>query len=74
MRPRGIEPRRRRADTPHVERSRRSYFLLLGVACVLGWSTGLWGLPLVAFALLELAWTAAEHVRGRDRSRRRYVR
>jgi hypothetical protein len=54
-----------------VERSRRSYFLLLGVASVLGWSTGLWAVPLVAFALLEMTWTAAEHVRGRGR---RYVR
>jgi hypothetical protein len=54
-----------------VERSRRSYFLLLGVASVLGWSTGLWAVPLVAFALLEMTWTAAEHVRGRGRG---YVR
>jgi hypothetical protein len=47
-----------------MERSRRSYFLLLGLACVLGWSTGLWAVPLVAFALLEIVWTAAEHARG----------
>jgi len=55
-----------------VERSRRSYFLLLGLASVLGWSTGLWAVPLVAFAVLEIAWTVAEHVRSRGR--RRYVR
>ena len=54
-----------------MERSQRSYFLLLGVASALGWSTGLWAVPLVAFALLEIAWTGAEHVRGRGR---RYVR
>jgi hypothetical protein len=57
-----------------VERSRRSYFLLLGLACVFGWSTGLWAVPLVGFALLEIAWTVAEHVRGRSDGRRRYVR
>jgi hypothetical protein len=43
-----------------MERSRRSYFLLLGLACALGWSTGLWAVPLLAFAVLELAWTLAE--------------
>jgi len=57
-----------------MERSRRSYFLLLAMACVFGWSTGLWAVPLVGFALLEIAWTVAEHMRGRGQSRRRYVR
>jgi hypothetical protein len=43
-----------------VERTRRSYFLLLGLACAGGWSTGLWAMPLLAFAVLEVAWTLAE--------------
>jgi hypothetical protein len=43
-----------------VERSRRSYFLLLGMACTVAWSTGLWLLPLAAFAVLEGVWTLAE--------------
>jgi hypothetical protein len=43
-----------------MERSRRSYFLLLGLACAIGWSTGLWAVPLVAYGLLELLWTLAE--------------
>jgi hypothetical protein len=47
-----------------VERSRRSYFLLLGFACTLGWATGLWAVPLIAYALLEVVWTAAERARG----------
>jgi hypothetical protein len=49
-----------------VERSRRSYFLLLALAGGLGWSSGLWAVPLVAFAVLEAVWTAAEwaHDRG----------
>jgi len=43
-----------------VERSRRSYFLLLGLASAVGWSTGLWAVPLLAFGVLEVVWTAAE--------------
>jgi hypothetical protein len=57
-----------------MERSRRSYFLLLAMACAFGWSTGLWAVPLVGFALLEIAWTVAEHMRGRGQNRGRYVR
>ena len=45
-----------------MERSRRSYFLLLGMACAVGWSTGLWAVPLIAYGVLEAAWTLAEHV------------
>jgi hypothetical protein len=51
-----------------VQRTRRSYFLLLGLACAFGWSTGLWAAPLLAFAVLEVAWTLAERagaLRGR---------
>jgi hypothetical protein len=44
-----------------MERSRRTYFLLLGLACAVGWSTGLWAVPLLALAALEVVWTLAEH-------------
>jgi hypothetical protein len=52
-----------RADAGEVERSRRLYFLLLALAGLAGWATGLWPLPLVAFAALELAWTLVERAR-----------
>ena len=57
-----------------MERSRRSYFLLLGMACAVGWSTGLWAVPLIAFALLEAAWTLAERAGALRRGLARYVR
>jgi hypothetical protein len=31
------------------------------MACAVGWSTGLWAVPLIAYGLLEAAWTLAEH-------------
>jgi len=31
------------------------------MACALGWSTGLWAVPLIAYGLLEAAWTLAEN-------------
>jgi hypothetical protein len=43
-----------------MESSRRTYFLLLMLACGIGWSTGLWAVPLLAFVVLETAWTIAE--------------
>jgi hypothetical protein len=43
-----------------MDRSRRPYFLLLGLACAVGWSAGLWAVPLLAFAVLEIAWTLVE--------------
>jgi hypothetical protein len=49
-----------------VERSRRSYFLLLALAGGLGWSFGLWAAPLVAFVVLEAAWTAGEWAHRRS--------
>jgi hypothetical protein len=49
-----------------MRRSQRAYFLLLALAGVAGWSSGLWAVPLVAFAALEAAWTAAGWARGRD--------
>ena len=60
-----------------MERSRRVYFLLLGIAGVFGWSVGLWAAPIVAFVALETVWTVAEWTRerGPGRSPRRpYVR
>jgi hypothetical protein len=63
----------RSADEGCVERSRRLYFLLLAIACLVGWSTGLWAAPLVAFAALESVWTIAEWTRER-RGRDAYVR
>jgi hypothetical protein len=46
-----------------VERSRRAYFLLLALAGVIGWASGLWAVPIVAFVALEAVWTAAEWTR-----------
>ncbi len=53
-------------------RSQRWYFLLLGIACAVGWATGLWGIPPAAYVMLEAAWTLAERT-GAAR-RHRYVR
>jgi hypothetical protein len=49
-----------------MESSRRTYFLLLVLACGLGWSSGVWAVPLLAFVALETVWTIAEwaHERG----------
>jgi hypothetical protein len=30
------------------------------MACAVGWSTGLWAVPLIAYGLLEATWTLAE--------------
>jgi hypothetical protein len=57
-----------------VERSRRSYFLLLALAGILGWSYGLWAAPIIAFAALEAAWTASEWARDRGVAMRRRAR
>ena len=60
-----------------MERSRRTYFLLLAIAGVFGWSVGLWAVPVVAFVALETVWTVAEWTRERGislRSLRGYVR
>jgi hypothetical protein len=48
-----------------VESSRRTYFLLLALASGLGWSFGLWAAPIVAFIVLETAWTIAEWAHDR---------
>ena len=47
------------------DRGGRTSFCWRWPAC-LGWSLGLWAVPLVAFALLETAWTVAEWARERD--------
>jgi hypothetical protein len=31
------------------------------MACAIGWSTGLWAVPLIAYASIEAVWTLAEH-------------
>ena len=49
-----------------MEGTRRTYFLLLALAGGLGWSLGLWAVPVVAFAVLETAWTIAEWACDRD--------
>ena len=67
-------PHGNRADTRFVERSRRLYFLLLTLASVLGWTFGLWAVPIVAFAVLEGAWTVAEWTRERRSRSGAYVR
>jgi hypothetical protein len=45
-----------------MESSRRIYFLLLALASAAGWSFGLWAVPILAFVVLETAWTVAEWV------------
>ena len=49
-----------------MRRSQRAYFLLLALAALLGWSSGLWAVPLVAFAALESVWTLGEWARERE--------
>jgi hypothetical protein len=55
-----LQTREKAADIACMERTRRSYFLLLGLACAVGWSTALWAVPLLAYAVLEVGWTVAE--------------
>ena len=55
-----LNPPGEAADASPVESSRRTYFLLLAIASGLGWSFGLWAAPIVAFVVLETAWTIAE--------------
>jgi hypothetical protein len=47
-----------------MRRRERAYALVLGTICTLGLLGGAWPLPLLAFALLELSYTAVEHVAG----------
>jgi hypothetical protein len=45
-----------------MRRRERAYFLVLGTISALGLAAGAWPVPLIAFALLELSFTASEHV------------
>ncbi len=47
-----------------MRRRERAYALVLGTICTLGLLGGAWPLPLLAFALLELSYTAVEHAGG----------
>ena len=52
-----------------MRRRERAYALVLGTICTLGLLAGAWPLPLLAFALLELSYTAVEHADGDPRTR-----
>ena len=65
-----LQTRERSADTARVERSRRSYFLLLGMACASAGPRAV-GRAADRVRLLEAAWTLAEHAARRADS---YVR
>jgi hypothetical protein len=43
------------------------------MSCAAGWSTGLWVLPLAAFAVLEGVWTLAERAGALHRPSLRQV-
>jgi hypothetical protein len=44
-----------------MRRRERAFALVLGTICALSLLGGAWPLPLIAFALLELSYTAVEH-------------
>jgi hypothetical protein len=48
-----------------MRRRERAFALVLGTICALSLLAGAWPLPLIAFALLELSYTAVEHAAGR---------
>jgi hypothetical protein len=50
-----------------MRRRERTYFVLLGTASSLSLLAGAWPVPLLAFALLELSWSAVETVAARRR-------
>jgi hypothetical protein len=43
-----------------MRRRERAFALVLGTICTLGLVAGAWPLPLIAFALLELGYSAVE--------------
>jgi hypothetical protein len=47
----------------------RAFALVLGTICALSLLGGAWPLPLIAFALLELSYTAVEHTAERRAGR-----
>ena len=44
-----------------MRRRERAFALVLGTICALSLLGGAWPLPLIAFAFLELSYTAVEH-------------
>ena len=48
-----------------MRRRERAFALVLGTICALSLLAGAWPLPLIAFALLELSYTAVEHAAER---------
>ena len=44
-----------------MRRRERAFALVLGTVCALSLLAGAWPLPLLAFVLLELSYTAVEH-------------
>lgn len=48
-----------------MRRRERAFALVLGTICALSLLGGAWPLPLIAFALLELSYTAVEHASER---------
>jgi hypothetical protein len=50
-----------------MRRRERTYFLVLGTVSSLSLLAGAWPVPLLAFALLELAWSAVETLAARRR-------
>ena len=57
-----------------MRRRERAYALVLGTICTLGLLGGAWPLPLLAFAFLELSYTAAEHAAGARTRAARHAR
>ena len=53
-----------------MRRRERAFVLVLGTICAFGLLGGAWPLPLIAFALLELSFTAVEHAVARAAQRR----
>jgi hypothetical protein len=57
-----------------MRRRERAYALVLGTICALSLLGGAWPLPLIAYGLLELSYTAVEHAAGRRAQRVRRAR
>jgi hypothetical protein len=57
-----------------MRRRERAFALVLGTICALSLLGGAWPLPLIAFALLELSYTAVEHASAAGARRARSTR
>ena len=57
-----------------MRRRERAFALVLGTICSLSLLAGAWPLPIVAFVLLELSYTAIEHAAGLRARRARSAR